>query len=98
MMERERERGHRQVGRKSGYGSTACGCKLRLGATWSDLERPKVQLSLWQGHCTEGFIVICNYVVFFLWGLSLVRSHTEALFSWGILSSRTEGGWGLGHC
>lgn len=42
--------------------------------------------------------MICNYVGF-LWGLSLVRSHTEALFSRGILSSRervTEGGWGRG--
>lgn len=39
--------------------------------------------------------MICNYVGF-LWGLSLVRSHTEALFSQGILSRRTEGGWGRG--
>lgn len=30
---------------------------LKLGQT-------RVQLSLWRGHSTEGFIVICNYVVF----------------------------------
>lgn len=28
------------------------------------LELNRVQLSSWQEHSTEGFIVICNYVVF----------------------------------
>lgn len=62
-----------------------------------ELEQSRVQLSFRQEHSTEGFIVICNCVVF-LWGLSLVCSHTEALFSQGILSRRTERGWDHGHC
>lgn len=46
--------------------------------------------------CTEGFIVICNYVI--LCGASVwFGSHTEAPFSLRILSRRTEGGWGRGH-
>lgn len=69
-----------------------------VGRRGGVLVQSRLQLSLWRHQRTEDFIVICNYVGF-LWGLSLVRSHTEALFSQGILSSRgrvTEGGWGRG--
>lgn len=34
------------------------------GDTGQELEQSRVQLSLWRGRSTEGFIVICNYVVF----------------------------------
>lgn len=61
----------------------------------SEFGQSRLQLNLWQHHRTQGFIVICNYVVFF-GGLSLVRSHTEALFSQEILSCGTERGWGWG--
>lgn len=43
-----------------------------------ELERRRVQLSLWQGHSTEGFIVICNYVVFC--GASVWCAPTLRLF------------------
>lgn len=43
-----------------------------------ELEQSRVQLSLWQGHCTEGFIVICNYVVFC--GASVWCAPTLRLF------------------
>lgn len=43
-----------------------------------ELEQSRVQLSLWQGHSTEGFIVICNYVVFC--GASVWRAPTLRLF------------------
>lgn len=43
-----------------------------------DLEQSRVQLSLWQGHGSEGFIVICNYVVFF--GASVWCAPTLRLF------------------
>lgn len=53
-----------------------------------------LQLSLWQHHTTEGFIVICNYVVFSV-GPQFWCAPTLGLFlSQGILSRRTEGGWG----
>lgn len=78
----------RKCQKKGGHVAVSKGLKL---------EQSRVQLSFRQEHSTEGFIVICNYVVF-LWGLSLVCSHTEALFSQGILSRRTERGWDHGHC
>ena len=43
-----------------------------------ELEQSRVQLSLWQGHSTEGFIVICNYVVFC--GASVWCAPTLRLF------------------
>lgn len=43
-----------------------------------ELEQSRVQLSLWQQHRTEGFIVICNYVVFC--GASVWCAPTLRLF------------------
>lgn len=60
-----------------------------------ELEQSRVQLSLWQERSTEGFIVICNYVVFC--GASVWCAPTLRLFLvreyW--VGEQREGGSGV---
>lgn len=73
---------------KQGGGHVAVSKSLKL-------EQSRVQLSLWQGHSTEGFIVICNYVVFC--GASVWCAPTLRLFLareyW--VGEQREGGAGV---
>lgn len=93
-MEGEEQRRDLVQERGGGVGVGGGGAVLSQS---SALGQSGLQLSLWQHHTTEGFIVICNYVVFFLWGLSFgALPHWGSFLSQGILSRRTEGGWGLG--
>lgn len=89
---RERERGHRQVGRKSGYGSTACGCKLRLGATWSG---PKCS---WASGRDTALRALLWFVImwFFFCGASVWCAPTLRLFLAGeywVAEQREGGAW-----
>lgn len=67
----EREGGHGLADCKKGVKEVAVSKSL-------ELEQSRVQLSLWQQHRTEGFIVICNYVVFC--GASVWCAPTLRLF------------------
>lgn len=61
--------------KESGEGRGGGGVAVSKGL---ELEQSRVQLSLWQERSTEGFIVICNYVVFC--GASVWCAPTLRLF------------------
>lgn len=67
-------------------------CGRKGGCVGMESEQSRVQLSFWQERSTEGFIVICNYVVFC--GASVWCAPTLRLFLAGEywVGEQREGG------